>query len=452
VDVALEFSDEHITPWGGLGLMRQMLEHLEFSPMLQQAGLPAPRSGRGYAPEHLVMQFLLSIWSGGNRFAHAEVTRFDPVLGHLFGIPRMANFKAVMRLLDKFDQHSNDAVFGFIYRWLFSQLQLDHLTLDLDSTVLTRYGKPEGAAKGYNPTKPGRLSHHPLMAFVADTRMMANCWLRPGNSASANNASAFLASTLAHLADKQVGLVRADSGFCAQAFLADLEQRGLSYLVALKLTQPVQRALVSASGWWQLDDGIQLCSFDYQSAAWDKPRRVIGIRQHVALKPDAKGKQLSLFAEDHVHQQWRYAVLVTNLTLPAPELWRLYRGRADCENRIKELKYDFGADGFCMRNFWATEAALQFVMLAFNLMSLFRQAVLRSTVMRAGQPHPIQHTLGTLRQQLFAKAGRLTPPGRSRQVLKLAMAMQPREWFEGLWNRARTFELPIAFVPQFSSA
>jgi hypothetical protein len=58
------------------------------------------------------------------------------------------------------------------------------------------------------------------------------------------------------------------------------------------------------------------------------------------------------------------------------EVWRTYRGRADCENRIKELKADFGLDAFNMRDFWATEAALGFAMLAYNLMSLFRQAVL----------------------------------------------------------------------------
>lgn len=450
MDLKLEFCDEQITAWGGLGLVQQMLEHLQLPQMLKQAGLPPQRSGRGYAPEQLVMQFLLSIWCGGNRFAHAEVTRFDPVLGQLFGLQKMANFKAVMRLLDKFDQQQNDQVFGFIYRWLFEQLQLDNLTLDLDSTVMTRYGKPEGAGKGYNPSKPGRLSHHPLMAFVADTRMMANCWLRPGNSASANNVQAFLASTLEHLASKKVGLVRADSGFCEQAFLVELEQRHLPYIVALKLNQPLQRALVSAGGWWQLDEGIQLCSFEYQSTAWSKPRRVIGIRQHVAIRSEAKGKQLSLFADDQVHKHWRYAALVTDLSLPSQEVWRSYRRRADCENRIKELKHDFGADSFCMRNFWATEAALQLVMLAFNLMSLFRQAVLQSTVCRAGTQQPIQHTLSTLRQQLFAKAGRIVK-GR-KPILKLAMAMQPRQWFEGLWNRARTFELPTNLTHHLSSA
>ncbi|MBL0011220.1 MAG: transposase [Nitrosomonas sp.] len=73
----------------------------------------------------------------------------------------------------------------------FGNLHIDHLTLDLDSTVMTRYGQQEGAARGYNPRKPGRNSHHPLMAFVADIRMIANLWLRPGNSHSANNVLAY---------------------------------------------------------------------------------------------------------------------------------------------------------------------------------------------------------------------------------------------------------------------
>ena len=149
-------------------------------------------------------------------------------------------------------------------------------------------------------------------------------------------------------------MLRVDSGFSDAAFLRLLEDKALPYIV--KLNQPLQRALVGASGWWRLDTGIDLVSFNYQPDAWEKPRRVVGIRQQIATKPDAKGKQLSLFAEDEVIRGYCYAVLVTDLELPDAEIWRNYRGRADCENRIKELKYDFGAESFNLRDFWATEA------------------------------------------------------------------------------------------------
>ncbi len=63
------------------------------------------------------------------------------------------------------------------------------------------------------------------MALVADTRMIANCWLRAGNTSSANNVQAFLANTLQRLGDQRGGLLRADSGFSDSACLDHLERR-----------------------------------------------------------------------------------------------------------------------------------------------------------------------------------------------------------------------------------
>ena len=450
MDFELQFSDKEITAWGGMGLMQRLLDHLDFGGALRASGLPQPGSNRGYRPEQLIVQFMLSVWCGANRFEHGEVTRHDPVLRRLFGFKRMANFKAVMRLFRKFTQADNERALGYLYCWLFGQVALDGLTLDLDSTVMTRYGQQQGATRGYNPSKPGRASHHPLMAFVSDTRMVANCWLRPGNSHTANNVQAFLDNTLDKLGGKRVSLLRADSGFCDNAFLEELEQKKLHHIIALRLNQPVQRALVNQHAWWTLDDGIELASFDYQAPSWPKARRVIGIRQHIQRRAAAKGKTLSLFADDPQLGQYRYAALVTDLALPAQEIWRSYRGRADCENRIKELKYDFAADSFCLNDFWATEACLNFAMLAYNLMSLFRQAVLKTAVLQNGSSD-VQHTLKTLRYKLFAKAGYIATQGR-KDILKLCVAMRQREWLEGLWDRSKTFEMPVRFTPVFTPA
>lgn len=448
MNVELAFTDKEITAWGGMGLMKRMLDRIGFESALDACGLPQPKSNRGYEPTQLIVQFMLSVWCGANRFEHGEVTRHDPVLKKLFGFEHMANFKAVMRLFRKFSHGANQQVFGNLYRWWFEQLSLDHLTLDMDSTVMTRYGEQEGAARGYNPHKRGRVSHHPLLAFVSDARMIANCWLRPGDAHTANNCEAFLADTLDRLPGKRVSLIRADSGFSANAVLTMLENKALPYIVALRMMQPLQRALVDQRGWWKLDTGIELTHFEYQANSWSKPRRVIGIRQHLKERPDAKGKTLSLFTNDPVHGQYRYAALVTDLTLSDAEVWRLYRGRADCENRIKELKYDFAADSFCLNDFWATEACLNTVMLAYNCMSLFRQAALKSIHVPSKD---VQHTLTTLRYKLFAKAGYLIHEGRN-DILKLAVAMHQREWLSGIWDRTKTFDLPVIFEPRWTTS
>ncbi len=176
---------------------------------------------------------------------------------------------------------------------------------------------------------------------------------------------------------------------------------------------------------------------------------MVGIRQHIGRRDEAKGKTLSLFADAPCLGQYRFAALVADLDLPAPEIWRLYRGRADCENRIKELKYDFAADSFCLNDFWATEACLNVALLAYNPMSLFRQAVRRAAVLQNGAK-AVQHTLKTLRYKLFAKAGYITTPGR-KKILKLCVAMRQRQWLEGLWDRSKSFALPVRFTPVFNS-
>ena len=60
------------------------------------------------------------------------------------------------------------------------------VTLDLDSTVKTVYGRQQGAEKGYNPTHPGKRIYNPLIAFIAETGEALMGWLRPGDTFSAN--------------------------------------------------------------------------------------------------------------------------------------------------------------------------------------------------------------------------------------------------------------------------
>lgn len=50
-DLELHLSDKLITPWGGMPLIKRMLDHLGFEQELADASLPQPCSNRGYRPE-----------------------------------------------------------------------------------------------------------------------------------------------------------------------------------------------------------------------------------------------------------------------------------------------------------------------------------------------------------------------------------------------------------------
>jgi len=93
---------------------------------------------------------------------------------------------------------------------------------------------------------------------------------------------------------------------------------------------------------------------------------------------------------------------------------RLHRERADCENRIKELKADFGLDSFNMAQFWATEAALGMAMLAYKVMSLFRQAVMRSEVHHTLATKVDRGTLDSSRNR--PRTASVRPPLRCRKI------------------------------------
>lgn len=430
------FTDREVTPFGGIALMKKLLDRSGIDGLWGTLGLPCPGSNRGYSSGQVIKSFWVSVWCGANRFVHTEVVRQDEVIREVFGWDRMCGHDTYRRFFGKFTQATNQRVFDGMYRWFFSGLNFDNFTLDLDSTVLTRYGEQDGAARGYNPAKRGRKSHHPLMAFISDCRMVANFWLRSGNSSSANNVLGFLDDTLGRLSGKRIGLLRADSGFCSDAVLSSLEGRGepIQYIIAGRFHRPVQRLAAGCGPWLKLDEGVEVADAAYEGHNWAGPRRVVLVRQHVATRPAAAGKTLRLFEDDECCKGYRYQCFITNLKLPAAEVWRLYRGRADAENRIKELKYDFGLGGFNMKSFDGTEAALGMVMMAYNLMSLFRQVILQDKR---------QPMMATVRYKVLAAGAFMVKDG-NRKILKLSMSMKRREWFSGLWSKAKNFSWDTA--------
>ena len=434
MEFEISYTSKEITPWGGMVFLKQMMEKIGFRKLVEDnPDLPVSGSNRGYKTATIIEGFITSIWCGANRFLHTEVTRHDAALSKIFQWKNTPGQDTYKRFFSKFSQATNQKVSDYFYSWFFENIKFDNFTLDIDSSVMTRYGEQEGAKKGYNPSKRGRASHHPLIAFVADVKLVANMWLRSGNTSSANNFLSFLEDTLSKLKNKTIGLIRLDSGFFQSDILDYLEEKLMNYVVAVKFSQPIQRLIHSCENWIILDAGIEICEQIYQSDSWQKPRRIVVVRQKLKDRPKAPGKQLLLFAEEEIYRNYRYSAYVSNLNLPAAEIWRLYRGRGDAENRIKELKYDFGFDSFNLNDFFATEAALTFAMIAYNLMSLFRMFVLQEKT---------QKTLSTLRYRTFA-IGAYFEKVNDRLVLKIALNKKRRAWFSGLWNFTHEFKFPF---------
>jgi hypothetical protein len=91
-NIAPSFSPRTRAAFSSCGSTVWKVVRADFRIKGKAAGLPQPASNRGYRPEQLMTQFMLSVWCGANRFEQGEPTRHNPVLKQVFGFERMANF------------------------------------------------------------------------------------------------------------------------------------------------------------------------------------------------------------------------------------------------------------------------------------------------------------------------------------------------------------------------
>ena len=426
-ELQIQYSEKKVTPFGGMKLLKDFIDTTKIIKDLEESNLPQPQSNAGINPIDIIQGFWLAIFTGASRYIHADWLRGDTVLQEIFNIKRLPSQSTYSRFFHKFDWEKNEEIFAPLQQKFLEHIDVGALTIDLDSTVITRYGNQEGAKKGYNPKKMGRNSHHPLIAFIDQTKMVANAWMRSGNTSDLNNYNAFLTETFdVALKGKDIGLVRADSGFYSNSFLKWFEARDLNYIIAVKFYENIKYQIGSVKEWTEITNGLDVCEMKFKPDNGEM-RRYIIVRKKIDHYPNSGGKLL--FDEP----TYRYSAYVTNLTLPLDQVYNIYNTRADCENRIKELKYDFGADNFCLKEFYATEASFRFIMMAYNIMALFKHQVLNSNIQ-----------LKTLRSYCFALGSWITNHS-NKKVLNISLPQNRRAWMDGLFNNIKNSELPYKY-------
>lgn len=434
MSIEVQFSDKQVSPWGGLVLMKELLDQTGIRNKLSELNLPESKSNNSIDSVSIVESFFASVWIGATAFSQTAIIKLDTTIKEIFGWKRIPSGTTFGRFFKKFSWNENNRIFTELNQWFFNQIKFNNYTLDVDSSVITRYGKQQGSISGYNPKKNGRGSHHPLFAFISELRMVANCWLRSGNTASSSNCLGFLDETFNILKDKTIGLFRADSGFSSNSIFEYLENKNIPYVIAGRMHAVMQLNIKDIENWVAIGEGIWISETQYKAERWKKPRRVVVIKQDIQMRPKATGKKLKLFNDDLYYQNNRFHYFITNQGLPAKHIWEQYKERADAENRIQELKYDFALEGFNMKEFFATEAAMRFITVAYNLMSLYKHVATQTS---------IQQRLHTIRINCFAVGSWIVKQGNKR-ILKLAVRKEKRPWMEGLLKIVRDVGMPVS--------
>jgi hypothetical protein len=431
--LAIEYTSKPVSGWGGLVSVFRFLDRLGVREVLLEA-LPDGRRSPNQIPVlDMVLSLFATVLTGGWRFAHVERLRGDEVVQAIVGVRRLPSAMTLTRYFGGWVQAQVERLVEVMWRWQLARLPVQPLgaVLDLDSTVFERYGTQEGSLKGHNPRKHGRPSHHPLLAFLAEAKVVLHAWLRSGNSGSARGGRGFLDQALAYLPQGyRLYAVRADSGFFEATVLSDLEQRALPYAIAARLSAPLRRQLAGIKHWQEFAPGLEVGELMYETYGWPQARRIVSVRERIAERPQARGRKLIDVPGYTFH------AVVTTLDLGAVDVWRFYNNRAECENRIKELKEDFGAGGFCLQSFHGTEAVFRLICCLYNLMAELRRDILHA---------PTQRLL-TVRHQVLVVGGILGARSRT-PTLRLGLRGRWRDHFADLLARIAAYTIPT--VAQF---
>lgn len=174
--VRIAFTGDSLTHFGGIFLLQRFFSRLGLRSLFAHHVRFSQRNTR-YAVSESLLALLYPIILGFGRLDATRLLQRNGVFQYLTGLPVYPDPQTLRRFLVRF---GDAGLARFLH--LHDQLRvclalrprrLRSLIFDWDTTVLTVYGRREGAAIGYNPKKRGRPSYLPLLCVEGQTR---DCW------------------------------------------------------------------------------------------------------------------------------------------------------------------------------------------------------------------------------------------------------------------------------------
>jgi len=403
--VEIAFSHGGLTHYGGILFFNEFTRVLQFRRFLSRH-LLYPRRNQRYTLSQMIMALVYPVILGLDRLEAASFLRSNGTFQYLTGLQSYPDPQSLRRFLLQAAPEFREQLHRLNDQLLRQFIHLpDHrsrLILDLDSTVVTVFGRQEGAAVGYNPRYRGKRSYDPLLCLEANSSFLWDAELRRGDAGTWVGSVELLASCFLSVpSDIRELRVRADAGFGYHPVLEMLEVRPAQYAVVARMTASLKRAL-GGLRYERLNPRWEIAEFEHRVSGWPQSRRCIVARRLI----EETDPEPTLFTlERYLYRAW-----FTSLPLTPAGVWHFYDGRAAMETRIRELREDFALRKIPTRAFAANALYLEVVRLAYNLVTAFQRMCL---------PQEWQSlTLSTLRHRLFWLPGELTRP-QNRPTLRL---------------------------------
>ena len=429
----LRFESHQLTSFAGLVVLQNLLASLQLAERLRNV-FRGRQKGAIYRPHKLFLQLVLHLLLGFRNLRDVECYQEDPLVQRVLGVSRIPDHSTLSRELKKMTDTEIKALRRLMSAQVLERLQasgVTRITLDFDGSVLSTTRRAEGTAVGFNKAKKGRRSYYPLFCTVAQTGQVLDLLHRPGNVHDSRGARQFILECVDLVRQHCPGAileVRMDGAFFSDTIVDALEAKGVEFTISVPFLRfPLLKEQVeSRKRWKRCGKGLSFFELEWKPKKWSRRYRFFVIRKEV---PEQRKGEIQLDLFEPRHWKYDYKVTVTNKRTTVKSTTRYHEGRGSQEGVFGEMKTDVAMGHIPVRTRNGNQAYLLAGLMAHNLVRevQMRQPSPRFRTTPARTALWVFEKVGSLRQRIFHRAGKLTrPSGRLTLTINASEPIQKR--------------------------
>jgi hypothetical protein len=400
-EIVARFDGGTISSDGGALLLRQTDQRLNLMPRLAECFLDGRNQEQvKHSILEMLSQRIYGLALGYEDINDHEQLRTDPVFGVLAGREELEEPLAGKSTLNRMELGTGakdrykkvtfwkDAIDELLVKMFLESHQKapDEIILDVDTTDLPLHGKQEGRFfHGYYDS----YCYLPLYIFCGEQVLCAR--LREANHDAAYGSLQEIRRIVMQIRatwpDVKI-ILRGDSGFCRNELMSWCENHRVDFVFGLARNQRLRKIIgaqmhQATQQWNETGKPARVFTeFPYKTkktkkGGWDRERRVVAKAEHIDGKENPRFVVTSLTSE-----QWKAQALYE----------KIYCGRGDMENRIKE-QFGLFADRVSAETMRANQMRLYLSAMAYVLVSGLRRLGLKATELAEAQVSTIRTKL-----------------------------------------------------------
>lgn len=372
---------------------------------------PQPKSNRGYKPSEFIKTLILMLHEGSFHLDDIRHIQDDKALRTVLGLKKLHKATTLGDWLRRMGHQPQiqDAWVKVNKILLRSALhRCNNVTLDIDATEIVAH--KADAEWIYNKNK----GFMPMVGHIAEIGQIVAVDFRKGNVAPAQDNLAFIKQCQQSLPEGcNLNGLRIDAAGYQTKIIEYCDQHSINYAIRAK-TSAAMRAQIevaSDSDWQPLlnKQGEEISGQETYRTSFcigDYKKAFTLLIQRKAIQGQASLDLAPQDSSDGInHGGYVYRAIATNRDeFSDSQIVHWYNQRAeDSENRIKELKLDFGGGTLPCSDFHANALYFLISSLSYNIFALMRQFLPKELA---------NHRVTTLRWRLYGMAAKVVKTGR----------------------------------------